>query len=94
MPTDFEEVDVLVLFHHPPPPPRPNGLTPGTVMNKFYSSLKISNRCLKFTVLVLGGPPLGLHGDRMYHLDNFEFPTPKDDSCQLLLKSDQSCSRR
>ena len=31
------------------------------------------------TVLALGGPPLGPH------VNNFESPTPKDDSCQVWL---------
>ena len=34
---------------------------------------------------------LGPHGGHVYHLYNFESPTPKDDYWQVLLKSDHGC---
>ena len=34
-----------------------------------------------------GALPLGPHGGHTYYLNNFESPTPKDDSCQVWLKS-------
>ena len=36
-------------------------------------------------VLALWGPPPGPHGGHTYYLNNFESPTPKDDSCQVWL---------
>ena len=33
------------------------------------------------------------NGDHTYYLNNFESPTPKDDSCQVWLKSDHAFSR-
>ena len=42
----------------------------------------------------LGGLPLGSHGGHTYYLNNFEFPSPKDDSCQVWLKSNHAFSRR
>ena len=45
-------------------------------------------------VLALGALPQGAHGGHRYHLNNFEFPTPKDDSCQVSLKSNLAFSRR
>ena len=41
-------------------------------------------------VLALGGLPLG----HTYYLNNFESPTPKDDSYQVWLKSNRVFSRR
>ena len=38
--------------------------------------------------------PLGPHGGHTYYLNNFESPTPKDDSCQVWLKSNHVFSRR
>ena len=85
-----------------PPPQGPIGTTLGTAMNNLYSSLKkvftyyitwlfyfwIWRRILKFDVLGPWGPPLGPP------CNNFEFPAPKDDSCQVWLKSDNAFSRR
>ena len=42
----------------------------------------------------LGALPLGPHGGHTYDLNNFESPTPKDDSCQIWLKSNHAFSRR
>ena len=36
-------------------------------------------------VLPFGALPLGPHGGHTYYLNNFESPTPKDDSCQVWL---------
>ena len=47
-----------------------------------------------YIVLALGGTPLDPHGGHVYHLNNFESPAPKDDSCQVWLKSDHAFSRR
>ena len=45
-------------------------------------------RCLKFAwVWPFGALPLGPHGGHTYYLNNFESPTPKDDSCHFWLKS-------
>ena len=88
------------------PPQGPIGATLGTAMNNFYSSPnKVSThyitglfsfwiwrrRCLKFAWFwPLRGLPLGSHGDHTYYLNNFESPTPKDDSCQVWLKSNHA----
>ena len=92
------------------PPQGPIGATLGTVMNNFYSSPnKVSThniiwlfsfwlwrrRCLKFAWFwPFGALPLGPHGGHTYYLNNFESPTPKDDSCQGWLKSNHAFSRR
>ena len=91
-------------------PQGPIGATLGTAMNNFCSSSnKVSThyitwlfsfwiwrrRCLKFAwFLALWGPPPGPHGGHTYYLNNFESPTPKDDSCQVWLKSNHAFSRR
>ena len=36
-----------------------------------------------YMVRALEGPPPGPHGGHRYYLDNFESPTPKDNTCQL-----------
>ena len=41
-----------------------------------------------------GALPLDPHGGHMYHLNNFESPVPKGDSCQVWLKPDCAFSRR
>ena len=41
----------------------------------------------------LGSLSLGPHGGHIYHMNDFKSPTPKDDSCQVCLKSDQAFSR-
>ena len=41
-----------------------------------------------------GALPLGPHGGHTYYLNNFESPTPKDDYCQVWLKSNHAFSRR
>ena len=38
-------------------------------------------------VLALGALPLGPHEGHVYHMNNFESPATKDDSCQVWLKS-------
>ena len=92
------------------PPQGPIGATLGTAMNNFYSSpKKVSThyitwlfsfwiwrrRCLKFAWFwPFGALPLGPHGGHTYYLNNFESPTPKDDSCQVWLKSNHAFSRR
>ena len=91
-------------------PQGPIGATLGTAMNNFYSSPnKVSThyitspfsfwiwrrRCLKFAWFwPFGALPLGPHGGHTYDLNNFEPPTPKDDSCQVWLKSNHAFSRR
>ena len=91
-------------------PQGPIGATLGTAMNNFYSSPnKVSThyitwpfsfwiwrrRCLKFAWFwPFGALPLGPHGGHTYDLNNFESPTPKDDSCQVWLKSNHAFSRR
>ena len=91
-------------------PQGPIGATLGTAMNNFYSSPnKVSThyitwpfsfwiwrrRCLKFAWFwPFGALPLGPHAGHTYDLNNFEFPTPKDDSCQVWLKSKHAFSRR
>ena len=91
-------------------PQGPIGATLGTAMNNFYSSPnKVSThymtwpfsfwiwrrRCLKFAWFwPFGALPLGPHGGHTYNLNNFESPTPKDDSCQVWLKSNHAFSRR
>ena len=83
-------------------PQGPIGATLGTAMNNFCSSSnKVSThyitwlfsfwiwrrRCLKFAWFwPFGALPLGSHGGHTYYLNNFESPTPKDDSCQVWLK--------
>ena len=91
------------------PPQGPIGATLGTAMNNFCSSPnKVSThyitwlfsfwiwrRCLKFAWFwPFGALPLGPHGGHTYYLNNFESPTPKDDSCQVWLKSNHAFSRR
>ena len=91
-------------------PQGPIGATLGAAMNNFYSSPnKVSThyitspfsfwiwrrRCLKFAWFwPFGALPLGPHGGHTYDLNNFESPTPKDDSCQVWLKSNHAFSRR
>ena len=91
-------------------PQGPIGATLGTVMNNFYSSpIKVSThymtwpfsfwiwrrRCLKFAWFwPFGALPLGPHGGHTYDLNKFESPTPKDDYCQVWLKSTHAFSRR
>ena len=38
-----------------------------------------------YIVLAIWGPPPGLHGGHVYHLNNFQSLSPKDDSCQVWL---------
>ena len=93
----------------PPPPQGPIGATLGTAMNNFYSSPKklsthyipwlfyfwILRRCLKFARFGPWGPsPWAPIGGHMYYMNDFETPAPKDDSCQVWLKSDHAFSRR
>ena len=52
-------------------------------------------RCLKFAWFwPFGALPLGPHGGHTYYLNNFESPTPKDDSCHFWLKSNHAFSKR
>ena len=92
------------------PPQGPIRATLGTAINNFYSSpKKVSmhsitwlfsfwiwrRRCLKFAWFwPFGALPLGPHGGHTYYLNNFESPTPKDDSCQVWLESNHAFSRR
>ena len=91
-------------------PQGPIGATLGTAMNNFCSSSnKVSThyitwlfsfwiwrrRCLKFAWFwPFGALPLGPHGGHTYYLNNFESPTPKDDSCHFWLKSNHAFSKR
>ena len=91
-------------------PQGPIGATLGTAMNNFCSSSnKVSThyitwlfsfwiwrrRCLKFAWFwPFGALPLGPHGGHTYYLNNFESPTPKDDSCHFWLKSNYAFSKR
>ena len=86
------------------------GATLGTATNNLYSSPKkvstlyitwlfylnwIWRRSLKFAKFwPFGALPLGPHRSHMYHMNNFESPSPKDDSCHVWLKSDHAFSRR
>ena len=88
----------------------PAGATLGTAMNNFYSSPnKVSShyitwllsfwiwkrRCLKFAWFwPFGALPPGPHGGHTYYLNNFDFPTSKDDSWQVWLQSNHAFSRR
>ena len=91
------------------PPQGPIGATLGTAMNNLYSSPKkvsthyitwlfyfwIWRRSLKFAWFwPLGAFPLGPHEGHMYHMNNFKSLAPKDDSCQVWLKSNHTFSRR
>ena len=91
-------------------PQGPIGATLETAMNNFCSSSnKVSThyitwlfsfwiwrrRCLKFAWFwPFGALPLGPHGGHTYYLNNFESPTPKDDSCNFWLKSNHAFSKR
>ena len=103
----FKKMKQLLLTKGPQ---GPIGATLGTAMNNFCSSSnKVSThyitwlfsfwiwrrRCLKFAWFwPFGALPLGPHGGHTYYLNNFESPTPKDDSCQVWLKSNHAFSRR
>ena len=105
----FQKEDETVTFYKGPPQ-GPIGATLGTAMNKFYSSPNMVSthyitwpfsfwiwrrRCLKFAWFwPFGALPLGPHGGHTYYLNNFESPTPKDDFCQVWLKSNHAFSRR
>ena len=83
-------------------PQGPIGATLGTAMNNFCSSSnKVSThyitwlfsfwiwrrRCLKFAWFwPFGALPLGPMGATHTILNNFESPTPKDDSCHFFVK--------
>ena len=79
-------------------PQAPIGATLGTAMNNFYSSPnKVSTILLldlekkMFEICMV----LALcNGGHTYDLNNFESPTPKDDTCQVWLKSNHAFSRR
>ena len=91
-------------------PQGPIGATLGTAMNNFCSSSNKESthyitwlfsfwiwrrRCLKFAWFwPFGALPLGPHGGHTYYLNNFESPTPKDDSCHFWLKSNHAFSKR
>ena len=58
-------------------------------------SWRIWRRCLKYARFwPLRALPLGPHGGHTNYLNNFESPTPKDDSCHVWLKSNHAFSRR
>ena len=79
-----------------PPPTGAQWGHPGNCHEQFFSSPKIYKLhnlnvllldlkkmfeiCM---VLALGGPPPWPHGGHMYHMNNFESPASKDDSCQV-----------
>ena len=91
-------------------PQGPIGATLGTAMNNFCSlygklythyitwlyAIWISRRrCLKFAWFSPNvALPLSPHGGHTYYLNNFESPTPKDDSCHFWLKSNHAFSKR
>ena len=91
-------------------PQGPIGATLGTAMNNFCSlSNKVSTHYITdyspsgsgeedvwnlHGFGPLGPSPLGLHGGHTYYLNNFESPTPKDDSCHFWLKSNHAFSKR
>ena len=86
------------------------GATLETAMNNLYSSPKkvythyitllfylnwIWRRVWNLQSFGPSGPcPWAPHRSHMYHMNNFESPTPKDDSCHVWLKSDNAFSRR
>ena len=48
-----------------------------------------------YIVLALGSPHPGPHWGHMYHFNKYEFPTPKDNSCQAwFIKSNIAFSRK
>ena len=52
-------------------------------------------RSLKFAKFWPLGPSLWApHRSHMYHMNNFESPAPKDDSCHVWLKSNHAFSKR
>ena len=105
----FQKEDETVPFYKGLPQ-GPIGATLGTAMNNFYSSPNMVSthyitwpfsfwiwrrRCFKFAWFwPFGALPLGPHGGHTYYLNNFESPTPKDDFCQVWLKSNHAFSRR
>ena len=73
----------------------PNKVSTLTHYITWLFSFWIWRRCLKFAWFwPFGDLPLGPHGGHTYYLNNFESPTPKDDSCQVWLKSNHAFSRR
>ena len=104
----FQKEDETVTFYKGPTGAHWGTL--GTAMNNFCSSSnKVSTHyitwlfsfwiwrrsCLKFAWFwPFGALSLGPHGGHTYYLNNFESPTPKDDSCQVWLKSNHAFSRR
>ena len=80
-------------------PQGPIGATLGTAMNNFCSSSnKVSTHYMTglFSFWIwrrqmsefvcfwpFGAPPLGPHGGHTYYLNNFESPTPNDNSCNF-----------
>ena len=94
----FQDVDETVTFLHgpfpillPPPPPPPPPPHRGPLHNLTVLLLDLEK---KFEICMLW--PLGALclGGRKYYMNNFESPAPKDDSCQVWLKSDHAFSRR
>ena len=72
------------------------GATLGSATNNLYSSSNFTQLDYRFylnwiwrkkfeicKVLALGALPLGPHRSHMYHMNNFESPAPKDDSCHV-----------
>ena len=81
----------------------PIGATLGTAMNNLYSSpKKVSTNYITWPFyfwiwrrsLHAFGPWGPSPWAPMYHMNNFESPAPKDDSCKVWLKSDHAFSRR
>ena len=106
----FQEEDETVTFYKGPPPQpvthHRGPLGPPwelSFMNNFYSSSNKVSTCTHYIIWLFsfwiwfwpfGALPLGPHGAHTYYLNNFESPTPKDDSCQVWLKSNHAFSRR
>ena len=103
----FQKEDETVTFYKGPTGAHCGH--PGTAMNNFYSSSnkvsthyitwlfswRIWRRCLKFAwCRPFGALPLGPHWSHTYYLNNFDSPTPEDDSCHFWLKSNHAFSNR
>ena len=86
------------------------GATLGSATNNLYSSPNYTSHNLDYRFYLNwiwrkkvwnlqsfgpGGPPLGPPiRSHMYHMNNFESPAPKDDSCHVWLKSNHAFSKR
>ena len=71
---------------------QPRAQTPSLAQSAIFAVR--SDITLKFAWFwPLGALSLGPHGGHMYHMNDFESPAHKADSCQVWLKSDQAFSR-